>query len=90
MTSSTNILSIRDVEKFIIENRNSGKKCILNCGKSLFLTLQPSGTCTFTFRQKVKGKDLSIKLGHFPNISLDEAREAVKEKKQRSKLKKSF
>lgn len=36
MTSSTNILSIRDVEKFIIENRNSGKKCILNCGKSLF------------------------------------------------------
>lgn len=90
MTSSTNILSIRDVEKFIIENRNSGKKCILNCGKSLFLTLQPSGTCTFTFRQKVKGKDLSIKLGHFPNISLDEAREAVKREETKIKAQKEL
>ncbi len=62
---------------------------ILNCGKSLFLTLQPSGTCTFTFRQKVKGKDLSIKLGHFPNISLDEAREAVKREENITNVKAS-
>lgn len=68
----------KDIELFIIEHKNSKKRTILNCGGNLFFVLLPSGTCYFISRQKVNGKDITKTLGHYPDISIPEAREKIK------------
>lgn len=57
-------------------------------GGGLFLIVQPYGTKSWIFRGKLKGKDLTLGLGIYDDVSLAEARDAASDarKKIRSGL----
>ena len=58
------------------------KRYTISDGNGLCLRVHPSGVKSFVFRNYENGKVRDITLGHFPDLSLTEARRIVREKRK--------
>lgn len=59
-----------------IRFRDGGNR---NSVSGLLLNVTPTGKRTFYFRKKLHGKDVEVRLGEFPNMTVESARKAAKE-----------
>ncbi len=86
------LMTTQEFERGILEAKLSeNRMMIINCGKNLFATVRPnSDIITFSVRIRTPKKDTKTIIGHYPQMSLAQARVSAKEvlKTEKSKQEK--
>lgn len=72
----------KKVSNFLIDR----KKGIINCGSSLFALISTKGEISFAVRVVSNQKDTRIVIGHYPKLSMAEARKKASQIKKEHKL----
>lgn len=80
------LLNEKSLKKIAEKVLLARKSLLINCGGSVFLNVAKNGVMTFSVRIISNKKDTRVSIGHYPQLTLAEARKKAKEiKKENSK-----